>query len=114
LVPFFRTLPQQFYTLEFQNSDVENRIMQEWSEIEEKHFEQIMLAGHLDRMEASRLYRRNKSDIGKALAIALREAPSAAELAKRAALSIAAKKRWVKSSGAGNTQTADENRSASL
>lgn len=71
-------------------------MFQEWAEVEERDFAKLMAAGHMERLEAIRLYRRNKSNIARALAIALREAPTETMLAKRAALSIAARKRWVR------------------
>jgi hypothetical protein len=41
-----------------------------WSALEELAFDEIMKAGNLDRMQSIRLFRRNGSDLAKALTIA--------------------------------------------
>jgi hypothetical protein len=52
--------------------------MNAWSEDEEKAFQQIITAGHLERMQAIRLFRRCRCNLAKALAIAKTNAPEIA------------------------------------
>jgi hypothetical protein len=64
-----------------------------WTTEEEQSFVRLMEAGRLTRAEALRLYRRCRDNFGKAMAIATAEAPSAEEIARRAAFGESARTR---------------------
>lgn len=50
--------------------------MDAWTAEEESAFAQLMTAGHLERMQAIRLFRRCRCNLAKALAIAKTNAPT--------------------------------------
>jgi hypothetical protein len=58
----------------------------EWTEQEERAFADLMKAGRLERLPAIRLYRRCKDDLTRALAVAVAEAPTDAQIARRKAV----------------------------
>ena len=67
--------------------------MQTWTPAEEVAFSQLIQAGRMKRMEAIRLYRRCKANLKRALAIAIVDAPTPAEAARRAAFGESARLR---------------------
>ena len=64
-----------------------------WTEVDERAFAQLMRVAHLERMPAIRLYRRCSSHLEKALAIAMREAPTDNEIVRRKACAEACRQR---------------------
>jgi hypothetical protein len=64
-----------------------------WTTEEEQSFTRLMEGGRLTRSEAIRLYRRCRDNFGRAMAIAAAEAPSAEEVARRAAFGESARTR---------------------
>jgi hypothetical protein len=64
-----------------------------WTTEEEQSFTRLMEVGRLTRSETVRLYRRCKDNFAKAMAIATAEAPSAEEVARRAAFGESARTR---------------------
>jgi hypothetical protein len=70
--------------------------MQTWTLVEEDAFSQLMKAGRMKRMEAIRLYRRCKDNLNRALSVAVADAPTAEEAARRAAFGESARLRAAK------------------
>jgi hypothetical protein len=67
--------------------------MDTWNQSEEDAFLQLMTAGRITRLEAIRLFRRCRGGLDRALEIAKSEAPSAEEIARRAAFGESARLR---------------------
>jgi hypothetical protein len=67
--------------------------MQTWTPAEEDAFSRLMEIGRMKRMEAVRLYRRCKDNLKRALSIAAANAPTAEEVARRAAFGESARLR---------------------
>ena len=76
-----------------------------WGEVEERDFAKVMEVGKLERMPAIRLYRRCRGNLDRALAIAAADAPTDAEVSRRA--EFAARMRLRRTQNAAESQAAD-------
>jgi hypothetical protein len=64
-----------------------------WTPDEEQAFARLMQAGRIERLPAIRLYRRCNGDLTRALAVAVADAPTDTEIARRKAFGDAVRLR---------------------